>query len=84
MNWDVMFLTAEEKRVLKDFDDYLTEWYSGNLEEFQLDSRYKNYEEKISSGDPETLFARKMGGAIAVQLVQKIYAERICDKYVKD
>ena len=76
-------MTDEEKKDLKKFNDYLIDWWKGNLEEFKLDSRYSNYAEKCEKGDSEILFARKMGGAIAINLAQKEFQERLVNNYCK-
>lgn len=73
-------MTDKEKQALKNFDDYLTDWWKGNLKDLEQDSRYKNYTEKINAKDPETLFACKMGGVVTVQIMQEKYREQLYDK----
>lgn len=74
-------MTDKEKQALKNFDDYLTDWWKGNLKDLEQDSRYKNYTEKINSQDPETLFARKMSAALVIQIVQDEYRKQLYNKY---
>ena len=77
-------MTDEEKHYLKKFDEYLTDWWKGNLKDLEQDPLYKNYTEKIKAKDPETLFACKMGGAIAVKFLQNEYQKQLYNKYVKN
>ena len=76
-------MNESEKKTLGDFNEYLNEWWKGNLETLESDPRYKNFMEKVKAKDPEILFARNIGGAYAVQLVQKDYAEKVYGKYCK-
>lgn len=74
-------MNEAEKKDLKEFHEYLVDWWKGNLDTLESDPHYKNFMEKVKAKDPETLFARNMGGAYAVQLVQKEYDEKIYSKY---
>lgn len=77
-------MTDEKKHYLKKFDEYLTDWWKGNLKELEQYSLYKNYTKKINSQDLGTLFACKMGRVRTVKLLQNEYQKQLYNEYVEN
>ena len=74
-------MTSEEKRDLKKFNDYLNEWWRGNINDLESDPRYREYLDAIKQKNPLVLFTRRLGSAYGVREAHKEYVKQIYDKY---
>ncbi len=74
-------MTDGEKKDIKDFNDYLLDWWKGNLDTVSYDSEYQEVMNKIKS-DHEFALARQIGGIDAIKIAQKKFYDEIVSKYV--
>ncbi len=69
------------KKRSKKFNDYLKDWWRGNLNELESDPRYKEYLDAIKQENSLVLFTRNLGSAYGVREAHKEYVKQIYAKY---
>ena len=73
-------MTDGEKKDIKDFNDYLLDWWKGNLDTVSYDSEYQEVMNKIKS-DHEFALARQIGGIDAIKIAQKKFYDELIKEY---
>ena len=74
-------MTTEEKRDLKKFNDYLDDWWRGNINDLKSDPIYKEYLDAIKEENHVVSFAVRLGSAYGVQKAHEEYVKQLYDKY---